>query len=98
MKYFRARGISPEQFQALNQLIDQGNQAVARIFAAYESDKNVYKLIDALKTLESSSRASAEPEEEEDDEDDNNDDENDDDEDDDADDDDVDEVSHYNDC
>lgn len=64
---------------------------MSRIFAVYESDKNVYKLIDALKTVNASQPQSApqqfnhdaEDEEEEEEESDEEDDE-----------DDMDEVNH----
>ncbi len=85
--YCRARGITAEQFQSLNKLIEQGNPTISRIFAAYENDKNVYKLIDSLKTFESAQQQKApepvveeeedESEEEQDEEDDDNDEDND---------------------
>lgn len=88
--YCRARGITAEQFQSLNKLIEQGNPTISRIFAAYENDKNVYKLIDSLKTFESTQQQKApapvieeeeedddESEEEQDEEDDDNDQDND---------------------
>ncbi len=73
----------------MNKLIDQGNHTISRIFAAYESDKNVYKLIDSLKTFESAQQKAPEPvaeeEEQEDDESEEEQDEEDDDNDDDQD-------------
>jgi hypothetical protein len=36
----------------LSALIDRGDRQVGEIFAQYEADKDVYKLIDTLKALE----------------------------------------------
>ena len=45
----RAGAISPEQAAALNILIEKGDDRIKRVFTVYEADKDVYKLIDALK-------------------------------------------------
>lgn len=47
----RANALSAHQAAALNALVDGGSATVRSIFLAYEDDKDVYKLIDALKEL-----------------------------------------------
>jgi hypothetical protein len=51
--YTRAGAISSEQAVSLNVLIDQGDERVKRVFCLYEADKDVYRLIDALKIFKS---------------------------------------------
>jgi hypothetical protein len=51
--YNRAGAISSEQAVSLNVLIDQGDERVKRVFCLYEADKDVYRLIDALKIFKS---------------------------------------------
>ena len=43
--------MTPLQTSSLHALVDANNQTVKRIFLAYESDKDVYALIDSLKAL-----------------------------------------------
>eukprot|EP01032_Pedospumella_encystans_P013349 gene13349-15376_t len=47
----RANALTPLQTSSLHALVDANNQTVKRIFLAYESDKDVYALIDSLKAL-----------------------------------------------
>ena len=49
----RAGAVSSEQAVSLNVLIDLGDERVKRVFTVYETDKDVYKLIDALKLFNS---------------------------------------------
>ena len=46
---YRASAISAEQTAQLNALVDAGNPQLRGIFRRYETDKDVYALIDALK-------------------------------------------------
>ena len=46
----RANAIDGNQSVYLNELIDDGNGEVRKVFLAYEKDKDVYKLIASLKT------------------------------------------------
>ena len=54
----RAGAISPEQAAALNILIAKGDDRIKRVFTVYEADKDVYKLIDALKIFNIESQVS----------------------------------------
>lgn len=51
MQSHRANALTPLQTSSLHALVDANNQTVKRIFLAYESDKDVYALIDSLKAL-----------------------------------------------
>ena len=44
-----ANAVDPPQAAYLDELIDQGDVQVRKVFYEYEQDKNVYKLIAALK-------------------------------------------------
>lgn len=48
----RASAVDENQGNFLRQLIDQGNPQVGKIFQQYEKDKDVYKLIAALKQFQ----------------------------------------------
>lgn len=47
----RAKAIDSAQYEGLSKLIEQGNKEVAGIFGRYEENKDVYALIDALKSI-----------------------------------------------
>jgi hypothetical protein len=42
-------------------LIDRGDERVKRVFCLYEADKDVYRLIDALKIFKSREEVTHEP-------------------------------------
>jgi hypothetical protein len=78
----KANAISTQQAKYLNSLIDSGNPTISKVFRSYEIDKDVYRLIDALKIVENYTKESSVTEEADngdDDDDDDNDDDDDDD-------------------
>ena len=55
----KAHAISTQQAKYLNSLIDSGNPTISKVFRSYEIDKDVYRLIDALKVVENYSKESS---------------------------------------
>ena len=55
----KANAISTQQAKYLNSLIDCGNPTISKVFRSYEIDKDVYRLIDALKVVENYSKESS---------------------------------------
>eukprot|EP01039_Chlorochromonas_danica_P006084 gene6084-6700_t len=53
----RAKAVSPAQAVYLNALADAGDPRIQRVFLDYESHKDIYRLMDALKDLSPSATA-----------------------------------------
>ena len=64
----RAGAITPTQVKTLEVLINRGDLSILRVFKAYEDDKDVYKLIGALKGVEDKVEEEEDDEEEEEEE------------------------------
>ena len=76
----RAGAITPTQVKTLEVLINRGDLSILRVFKAYEDDKDVYKLIGALKGVEDKVEEEEDDEEDDEEEEEEEDDEDDDDE------------------